>query len=59
MVYLHCRTRIPSRTGTRIPNPMGTLYYAEVSEGSDLDLDPYLNGFPNGYSTHFRDGSPS
>ena len=25
MAYSHCRTRIPSRTRTRIPNPMGTL----------------------------------
>ena len=30
MAYSHCRirTRIPTRT--RIPNPMDTLYYAEV-----------------------------
>ena len=27
--------------------------------GSDSDLDPYLDGFPNGYCTHFRDRSPS
>ena len=27
--------------------------------GSDLDQDPYLDGFPNGYCTQFRDGSPS
>ena len=27
--------------------------------GSDLDLDPYLDGFPNGYCIHFRDKSPS
>ena len=24
-----------------------------------LDLDPCTDGFPNGYCTHFRDGSPS
>ena len=28
--YLHWRSRIQTRTWTRIPNPMGTLYYAEV-----------------------------
>ena len=28
MAYSHCRTRI--RTRTRIPNPMGTLYYVEI-----------------------------
>ena len=28
MAHSHCRTRI--RTRTRIPNPMGTLYYVEV-----------------------------
>ena len=28
MGYLHCRTR--TRIQTQIPNPMGTLYYAEV-----------------------------
>ena len=25
----------------------------------DLDLDSYSDGFPSGYCTHFRDGSPS
>ena len=25
--------------------------------GSDLDVDPYSDIFPNGYCTHFRDGS--
>ena len=27
--------------------------------GSDLDPEPYLDGFPNGFYTHFRDGSLS
>ena len=27
--------------------------------GMDLDSDPCMDGFPNGYCTHFRDGSPS
>ena len=27
--------------------------------GSDSNLDSYLDGFPNGYCTHFRDRSPS
>ena len=27
--------------------------------GSDPDLDPYSDGFPNGYCTHFRDRSLS
>ena len=27
--------------------------------GLDPDLDPYLDGFPNGYCTHFRDRCPS
>ena len=30
MAYLHCRTRIRTWTRNRIPNLMGTLYYAEV-----------------------------
>ena len=29
------------------------------SAGSDSDLDPCMDSFPNGYCTHFRDGSPS
>ena len=29
------------------------------STGSDLDSDPCTDSFPNGYCTHFRDGSPS
>ena len=29
MANLHCRNRIWTRT--RIPNPMGTFYYAEMS----------------------------
>ena len=27
--------------------------------GLDPDPDPYLDGFPNGYCTHFRNGCPS
>ena len=27
--------------------------------GSDSDSDPNTDSFPNGYCTHFRDGSPS
>ena len=30
MAYSHCRIRTRIRTRTRIPNPMDTLYYAEV-----------------------------
>ena len=30
-----------------------------ISTGSDSDLDPCRESFPNGYCTHFRDGSPS
>ena len=30
MAYSHCPTPIRTRTRTRIPNPMGTLYYVEV-----------------------------
>ena len=29
------------------------------STGSGSDLDPCTDSFPNGYCTHFRDGSPS
>ena len=29
------------------------------STGLDLDLDPCMESFPNGYCTHFRDGSLS
>ena len=29
------------------------------STGSDLDLDPCMDSFQNGYCTHFRDGSLS
>ena len=29
------------------------------STGSDLDSDPCMESFPNGYCTDFRDGSPS
>ena len=35
------------------------VLYRSLHIGSDPDLDPYSNGFPNGYCTHFRDGSPS
>ena len=60
MVYFHCRTRIRIGNRIRTPSPMVTLYYAELfSTGSDSDSDPYLDGFLNGYCTHFRDGSPS
>ena len=30
MAYSHCQTQIRTRTRTRIPNPMGTLYYVEI-----------------------------
>ena len=30
MAYFHQRTRIRIRTRIQIPNPMGTLYYAEL-----------------------------
>ena len=30
MAYFHCRSWIQTRIWTRIPNPMATLYYAEV-----------------------------
>ena len=30
MAYSHCRTRIQTRTRTRIPNPIVTLYYVEI-----------------------------
>ena len=30
MAYSHCRTRTRIRIRTRIPNPMGTLYYVEI-----------------------------
>ena len=29
------------------------------STGLDSDSDPCMDSFPNGYCTHFRDGSPS
>ena len=29
------------------------------STGSDPDTDPCMETFPDGYCTHFRDGSPS
>ena len=56
MAYLNqrIRTRIP------IPNPIVTLYYAQLSSaGSDSDLDPCTDSFPNGYCTHFMDRSLS
>ena len=30
MAYSHCRIRTRTRIRTRIPNPMDTLYYAEI-----------------------------
>ena len=30
LAYSHCWTRTRIRTRTRIPNPMGTLYYVEM-----------------------------
>ena len=30
MAHSHCRTRTQTRIQNQIPNPMGTLYYAEV-----------------------------
>ena len=32
---------------------------ATFSTGSDSHLDPCMESFPNGYCTHFRDGSLS
>ena len=29
------------------------------STNSDADMDPCTETFPDGYCTHFRDGSPS
>ena len=57
MAYSHCQTRIR----TRIPKMMAILHYRcrSFHIGLDLDLDPYSDGFPNGYSAHFRDGSLS
>ena len=56
LLYFHCRTAIQIRTQTRIPNLIATEYYAEhVSTAYTQIWIP----FPNGYCTHFRDGSPS
>ena len=56
MAYFHQRIRTRIRTRIRIPNPIVTLYYAQLfSTGSDLDSDPCMDNFPNGYCTHFRD----
>ena len=51
MAYFHCQTKI------RIPNPMATYYCAEHVS---TDSNPHIRiPFPNGYCTHFRDGSLS
>ena len=55
MAYLHCRTGIR----TSIPNPMGTLYYAEVFALVRIQIQiPTVMVSLNGYCTHFRDGCP-
>ena len=33
------------------------VLFGAIHIGSDLDLDLYSDGFPNGYCTHFRDRS--
>ena len=59
MTYFHCRTRIQIRTQTWIPTPVATLYYAEhVPNGHTWTRIWIWIPFPNGYYTHFRDGSP-
>ena len=56
----HFHQRRRTRIQIRIPNPIVTLYYAQLfPTGSDLDLDPRMDSFLNGYCMHFRDGSPS
>ena len=35
------------------------VLFKTFSTGSDSDLDPCTDSFPNGYGTHFRDGSLS
>ena len=68
MAYSHCRirTRIPTRT--RIPNPMDTLYYAEVftlvriwtripvRTDSPIVTVPILGTDIRPYSIHFNQG---
>ena len=56
MAHFHQRRR----TRIRIPNPIVTLYYAQLFPlVRNSDLDPCMDSFPNGYCTHFRDGSLS
>ena len=56
MAYLHCRTQI--RTQTQTPNPIITLYYAEIFTLVQIQIQiPSQISFPNGYCTHFKDRS--
>ena len=56
MAHFHQRRR----TRIWIPNPIVTFVLCTTfSTGLDSDSDPCTDSFPNGYCTHFRDGSPS
>ena len=56
MAHFHQRRR----TRILIPNPIVTFVLCTtLSTGSDSDLDPCMDTFPNGYCTNFRDESPS
>ena len=60
MAHFHQRRRILILILIWIPNPIVTLYYAQLfSTGSDSDSDPCMDSFLNGYCTHLRDGSLS
>ena len=47
MAYFHCRSWIWNQIWTRIPNPVATLYYAEV-----FPLHGGQLGFRFGYLSH-------
>ena len=48
-----------SDSDSDFPNPVATLYYAEhVPNGQTWTRIWIWIPFPNGYYTHFRDGSP-
>ena len=58
--HFHQRRRRRRRIPKRIPNPIDTLYYAQTfSTGTEMEMETETETFPDGYCTHFRDGSPS
>ena len=57
MAHFHQRRRTRIRNQIRTQNPIVTLYYAQLFPLVQIRIQMPIRSFPNGYCTHFRDGS--